>query len=45
MIREKHIKLMAAIIPDAELVFIEGDHFIANKNAGEFNRAVQEFLM
>jgi hypothetical protein len=26
------------------VMFIKGDHFIANKNPEEFNRAVVEFL-
>lgn len=30
--------------PGSRLVFIKGDHFIANKNPEEFNRAVVEFL-
>lgn len=44
MIRTAHTKLIAAGIPDSELVFLRGDHFIAGKNPGEFNRAVLEFL-
>ncbi len=44
MIKEKHTRLIAAAIPDSELIFIKGDHFIANKNAGKFNRAVLGFL-
>ena len=44
MIKEEHTRLIAANIPDSRLVFIEGDHFIANKNPEEFNRAVLEFL-
>lgn len=44
MIKTGHTRLIAASIPDAELVFIRGDHFIANKNPGEFNQAVLEFL-
>lgn len=31
-------------IPDAELVFVKGDHFIANRRPAEFNRAVLDFL-
>lgn len=44
MIKTGHTRLIAASIPDSELVFIRGDHFIANKNPGEFNQAVLEFL-
>ena len=44
MILTKHTRLIAARIPDSELVFIEGDHFIAKKKPGEFNRAVLAFL-
>lgn len=33
MIKEEHTRLIAAEIPDARLVIIEGDHFIANKRA------------
>lgn len=44
MIRKKHTELIAANIPGAQLVFVEGDHFVANKNAEAFNRAVADFL-
>ena len=44
MIRTDHTKLIAENIPDAELVFIKGDHFIAAKCPEEFNRAVLAFL-
>ncbi len=44
MIKEEHTRLIAANIPDAELVFIKGNHFIANKRPEEFNRAVLKFL-
>lgn len=44
MIKEQHTRLIASHIPDARLVFIEGDHFIANKCPEEFNRAVLDFL-
>lgn len=44
MIREDHTRLIASCIPDASLVFIEGDHFIADKCPEEFNRAVLAFL-
>lgn len=44
MIRKDHTELIARSIPGAELVFIEGDHFIAGKKPAQFNRAVLEFL-
>ena len=44
MILESHTLLIAKSIPDSQLVLIDGDHFIANKNPEEFNRAVLEFL-
>ncbi len=44
MIKEKHTRLIARSIPDAQLVFIQGNHFIANKCPQEFNQAVLEFL-
>ena len=44
MIKEKHTRLIADSIPDARLQLIEGDHFVANKKPGDFNRAVHKFL-
>ena len=44
MIREQHTCLIAKSIPDSRLVFIDGDHFIANKNPAAFNQAVLDFL-
>ena len=44
MIKENHTRLIASRIPDSRLVFIEGDHFIANNCPDEFNRVVLEFL-
>lgn len=44
MILESHTRLIADCIPDSQLVFIDGNHFIANKKQKEFNRAVLEFL-
>ena len=32
-------------IPDAELVLIKGNHFIANKEPEAFNRVVLSFLL
>ena len=44
MIKKEHTRLIASHIPDSELVFIKGNHFIANKQPGRFNQAVLEFL-
>ena len=44
MIRESHTRLIAEGIPDAKLVFVKGNHFIANKCPKEFNGAVLDFL-
>ncbi len=44
MIKEDHTRLIASGIPNSELVFIKGDHFIANKCPKEFNKAVLDFL-
>lgn len=44
MIKEKHTRLIAASIPNAELTFIKGNHFIADQHPEAFNRAVLEFL-
>lgn len=44
MIREKHTRLIADSIPNARLVLLPGDHFVANKNPEAFNRAVLDFL-
>jgi pimeloyl-ACP methyl ester carboxylesterase len=44
MIKDEHTRLIAAHIPNAKLVLLRGDHFIANKCPQEFNEAVLEFL-
>ncbi|MCD7908776.1 MAG: alpha/beta hydrolase [Clostridium sp.] len=44
MIRESHTKRIARGITGSRLVILKGDHFVAGKNAAEFNRAVEEFL-
>ena len=44
MILETHTRLIAESIPDSQLEFIGGNHFIANKKPEEFNRVVLEFL-
>ena len=44
MILRRHTELIAESIPDAQLVFLEGDHFVAGKHPEAFNRAVLAFL-
>ena len=44
MIRESHTRLIARSLPNARLVLLPGDHFIANKEPAAFNRAVRNFL-
>lgn len=44
MIRERHTRLIADSLPDARLVLLPGDHFIANKQPEAFNQAVLDFL-
>ena len=45
MIKEDHTRLIAQSIPDAELVIIPGNHFVADKNPAAFNEAVLRFLL
>lgn len=44
LIKESETRRIAAAIPDSELVFIPGDHFVARRNPEAFNRAVLDFL-
>lgn len=44
MIKDEHTRLIAESLPNSQLVIIKGDHFIANKQHEEFNRAVEKFL-
>ena len=44
MIKESHTKLIYRSLPDAQLNIVEGDHFVANKNADAFNKVVELFL-
>ena len=44
LILNAHTHLIAECIPDSKLVFIKGNHFIANKRPEEFNKAVLDFL-
>lgn len=44
MILRSHTKLIARSIRKSSLVFVEGDHFIAYRNADAFNKAVDNFF-
>ena len=44
IILEAHTRLISDCIPGSQLVFIKGNHYIANKKPEEFNQAVLEFL-
>ncbi len=44
MIKASHTRLIAASIPGAKLVILDGDHFVANKRPAAFNEAVLDFL-
>lgn len=44
MIRDSHTQMIYRYLANAELVFIKGNHFIANKKPATFNRAVEKFL-
>ena len=44
MIKESHTKLIYKSLLNAQLNIIEGDHFVANKNADAFNKVVDAFL-
>ena len=44
LIKAEHTKQIAHGIPGAELLFLEGDHFVAKKHPEAFNRAVLAFL-
>lgn len=44
MIKESHTKLIYKSLPNVQLNIIEGDHFVANKNADAFNKVVDAFL-
>ena len=44
MIRESHTRLIGRSIPGSRTRFIEGDHFIAEKNSAAFNDCVMRFL-
>ena len=44
MIKRAHTEVIAENIPNAKLSIIQGNHFIANKEADKFNREVELFL-
>lgn len=44
MIKEAHTRLIYESLPNARLVILHGNHFIANKNPEAFNREVERFL-
>ena len=44
MIKDRHTRLIASSVPNAQLVILSGDHFLANKCPDRFNSAVQQFL-
>ena len=44
MIKRSHTQLIYDSLPNARLVLLEGDHFIANRRPEEFNREVERFL-
>ena len=44
MVKDEHTRLIANHIPNARLVILEGDHFVANKCPDAFNRTVLAFL-
>ena len=45
MIKQSHTEEIAENIPNAKLSIIQGNHFIANKEADRFNQEVELFLM
>ena len=44
MIKDTHTRLIYNSLPNANLTILQGDHFVANKNAEAFNKAVDAFL-
>lgn len=44
MIKDSHTRLIYKSLPNVQLAIIEGDHFVAKKNAETFNREVEMFL-
>lgn len=44
MIKDSHTRLIYKNLSNAQLSIIDGDHFVANKNADAFNKVVDIFL-
>lgn len=44
MIKESHTRLIHENIPNAELAFIKGNHFVANKNWNDYNCRILQFF-
>jgi len=44
MIKKSHTELISQRLPNAKLVFLEGDHFVAHIHPHEFNLVVDQFL-
>ena len=44
MIKESHAKKITRYIPNAKLVIIKGNHFVANKRPDKFNQEIGDFL-
>lgn len=44
IIKEAHTKEIAGSLPNAKLVIVKGNHFIADKNPSAFNKEVEDFL-
>lgn len=45
LIKASHTRYIAQHIPHSQLAWIDGNHFVANKNPEPFNRAVLDFLL
>ena len=44
MIRSTHSQMIADRLPEARMVVLKGDPFIAKRRSAEFNQAVSAFL-
>lgn len=44
MIKKSHTEMIAWNIPHSNLCFMDGDHFIANKEPEKFNKIIEKFL-
>lgn len=44
MIKQEHTKMIHKGIKNSELVILEGNHFVANKNPEKFNKVVYDFM-